>query len=476
MRFLKSGFKSFTRKNKGDIISIVRVKGVLKIAVAALCAATVISVGGVFAAEGTATVYPEDFERELTFTAPIKDYAVCGDTVAFAYNTSICILSYDESGERKRSEFIHESEIAMLDGDDEGNLYFRNSSGSTYLYSAKPTAVESHEFQSLTSSHVALSDSVFYTLERGDGTLDYWNDGTRNTVGDGFSIMKKYGGVIYAVKDNAVASKPALYKIEGGAATELDLSYTDFKDADHIKSGDAATALKAENYQVKTAIINRGAYRTQIDPEQTGEYFKQIYTKKTEGDIPCLVLCESGNASLVATNEGCFITATADLTDYEYTPPANDWQINEAGIRAAYAVTSVGVYASPFMSTGTRIATLESGAEHYVTVTEKFTLDFLDKVFYRVTYTEDGKTVSGFVAADFLTPYNFAAEDKKPTEGGDEEFQYDTNVTSVILAVIIVGLVIIAILYLTLVSSKKDGKKTKKEKTSKKKPEDNSDN
>ncbi|MDE6372943.1 MAG: hypothetical protein K2L72_00415, partial [Clostridia bacterium] len=211
---------------------------------------------------------------------------------------------------------------------------------------------------------------------------------------------------------------------------------------------------------------------TQIDPEISGEKFKQIATKKTDGDIPCLVLCESGNASIITTDEGCFITATANLIEYTYTAPANDWKVNDAGIRAAYTVETVGVYASPFVSDSTRIATLQSGSEHYVTVVEKFALDFLDKVFYRVTYEEDGKTVSGFVMADYLTAYNFAAEDKKPVEGGDGEFKYDTNVTSVILAVIIVGLVIIAVLYLTMVGSKKDGKPAKKKKKADKKSED----
>lgn len=437
-------------------------------ALAALCAATVISTGGVFAAEGSTTVYPEDFERELTFTTPIRDYAVNGDTVAFAYNTSICILSYDESGERKRNEFIHASEISNLDYDAEGNLYFRNTSGSVYLYSAELTPVEAYEFQSLTSSKVELNDREFYTLNN-KGVLTYWNGNVDVTVEEGFSMMKKYGEAIYAVKDN----KP--FKITESTATELDLSYTDFKDADNISTGNAFAALKSESYQVKTAIINKGVYRTQIDPEITGEKFKQIATKKTDGDIPCLVLCESGNASIVATNEGCFITATASLTDYDYTAPVNDWKINDAGIRAAYTVETVGVYSSPFVSDSTRIATLPSGSEHYVTVVEKFALDFMDKVFYRVTYDENGKTVNGFVAADYLTEYNFAAEDNKPIEGGDEEFKYDTNVTSVILAVIIVGLVIIAVLYLTMVGSKKDGKPAKKKKKTEKKSEDKQD-
>ena len=118
-------------------------------------------------------------------------------------------------------------------------------------------------------------------------------------------------------------------------------------------------------------------------------------------------------------------------------------------------------------------------------VTEKFTCDFLKTVFYRVTFTkevqgENGENgiqvVTGFVAANFLTEYDFAAEDNQPTEGGDKEFKYETNVPSVILAIIIVGLVIIAVLYISLVGTKKDRaskkKKKKKEKKRVEEPDD----
>lgn len=458
----------------------MKAKKHVTIALAALCAAALIPSGALFAdADTEQTVYPQDFERELTFESPIRDYAVYGDTFAFAYNTSVCVLAYDDSGERKRTDFTHESEVSLLDYDEEGTLYFKNTSGITYKFAPELTQIESHDFPSTTTSKLDIADDIFYTLAKADGTLTYWHSGEYEVIDNGFSIIKRYADTVYAIKDNLP------YKIESGAATPLNLAYTDFNGADHIYSGEAKTALKGDNYTVKTAIVRGGSYCTQVDPDEIGEKFKQINTRKLDGEKPCLVLCETGNASVIATNNGMFITATENLTEYAYTPPLNDWKTNSQGKKAAYAIENVGVYSSPFMCASTRVAELESGSKNVVEVTEKFTCDFLKTVFYRVTFTkevqgENGENgiqvVTGFVAANFLTEYDFAAEDNQPTEGGDKEFKYETNVPSVILAIIIVGLVIIAVLYISLVGTKKDRaskkKKKKKEKKRVEEPDD----
>ncbi|MDE7162651.1 MAG: hypothetical protein K2O44_01055 [Clostridia bacterium] len=430
------------------------------IALAAACGAAIMSVGGAFAAEGNETYYPQDFERTLTFEAPLRDYAISGDTYAFAYGTSMRILSTDESGERQLTPYVHTSELSALDYDGEGNLYLKDIMDGTYLYSTpKPAASEEgHDFQKLSRSRIELSDEVFYTLNN-EGVLTYWNEGNDTQVGGGFSLMKQYGGAIYAVKDNVP------HKITESTSEALNLSYTDYNGAKNIFSGDTKSKLEKVSEVVETAQIKKDAYYTQINAEEIGEKFTPIRTQKTTGNTPCLVLCESGNASIVAIGGDCFVTATENLTERAHC------QSNTDG-KTYYAIEDVGVYTSPFMSGSTFITTLESGATHDVIVLEKFVHTVLSTEFCKISFKENGETVTGYVAASFLTPYQFSAEDFKPTDSGDKNFDYGTNVTSVVLAVLIVGLVLIAVLYIVMVGFKHDKIKGKKKKRSQPDPDD----
>lgn len=450
----------------------------ITIALAGVLTACAIPFGTVFATaeEGVQDVYPQDFDRTLEIEA-LTDYAVYEDSFAYASNSTITIISRDSSGDRKRTSYTHEYLINALDYDDSGKLYFKTSSEISYLYGS-PVTQEEHDFQGTSLSKIDLSDKgdVFYTLNK-EGLLTYWNDGDDKIVGEGYSLIKRYGENVYAIKDGNVP-----YLVDGQTATELDLSYTDFSGADNIPCKDAAEKLKSDGYQVKTANLTHDSYYTQVDADAIGKEntFTQIRTQKAEGNKPCIVLCTTGNASVVATNDGMFITATTNVKDSAYTSPKNDWPLNAEGTKRldAYATEKTGVYASPFMSDSTKIGELESGAENHVEVIEKFELDYIKTKFYKVRYeTTDGesgetKTVSGYVAADMLTVYDFKAEDKEPHENGDKEFGYDTNVVSVVLAIVIVALVIIAILYISLVSSKNKTTFKKKKKQKREKVED----
>lgn len=460
----------------------------ITIALAGVLTACAIPFGTVFAAaEGDAQdVYPQDFDRTLEIEA-LTDYAVYGDSFAYASNSTITIISRDASGDRKRTSYTHEYLVNALDYDDSGKLYFKTSSEISYLYGS-PVTQEEHNFQGTKLSIINLSDAVFYTLNN-EGTLTYWKGGDDKIVGDGYSLIKRYGETVYAIKDGTVP-----YVVDGQTATALDLSYTDFSGADNISCTDAAQKLKADGYQVKTANLTHGSYYTQVDADAIGKEntFTQIRTQKAEGNKPCIVLCTSGNASVVATNDGMFITATANVKDSAYTSPKNDWPLNAEGTKRleAYATEKTGVYASPFMSDSTRIEELESGAENHVEVIEKFELDYINTKFYKIRYDkvikdENGepvideqtgkpktKTVSGYVAANILTKYDFKAEDNKPHENGDKEFGYDTNVVSVVLAIVIVALVIIAVMYISLAGSKNKNTDKKKKKQKREKVRD----
>ena len=481
-------FKSFTTFYGSDIISYMKASKALKLTLAAAIAVCTVPLSAVFAAENV-TYYPVEttdeggntvkpFEREPEIVN-VTDYAVGGDDFfAFATNSTIKIISRDKiSGDKSCTSYTHDYTIKKLDyvnGENggEGKLYFQNSYDVSYLYGS-PVVPQEHEFQSVDSSLPIIVDSTsYYTLNGKNGELQYWKDSEPTVVGNGFSLIKKYGNYVYAIKDG---SKP--YKIDGSNASGLDLSYTDFSGADNILCGDTASKLKGEGYRIKTANIKSGNYYTQINADYIGEAadkFIQIRTQKADGDKPCIVLCESGNATVVATNDGMFITATENLGKSDYPAQKNDWPINEEGKRlSAYAVEDTGVYAYPYMCKSTRIATLKSGAANHVEVIERF--DFSDVKFYRIRYetktvdestgTENTSTVTGFVAANMLTEYDFKGDDNKPGEGGDTEFKYETNVVSVVIAIVIVALVIIAIMYIALIGTKKDKqKKVKKAK------------
>ena len=448
----------------------------MTIALAGLLTACAIPFGTVFAAaeDDIQDVYPQNFDRTLEIEA-LTDYAVYEDRFAYASNSTITIISRDESGDRKCLSYTHEQLISALDYDEDGKLYFKTSSEISYLYGS-PVTQQEHDFQGTSLSKIDLSDTVFYTLNN-KGFLTYWNGSEDNIVGEGYSLIKRYGETVYAIKDGTVP-----YTIDGQTATELDLSYTDFSGADNILCGETAEKLKADGYQVKTANINHGSYYTQVDADAIGkeQTFSQIRTQKAEGNKPCIVLCTTGNASVVATNDGMFITATANVKDSAYTSPKNDWPLNAEGTKRleAYATEKTGVYASPFMSESTKIGELESGAENHVEVIEKFELDYIKTKFYKVRYettdkeTGEKKTISGYVAANILTVYDYKAEDLEQHPAGDEKFNYDTNVVSVVLIIVIVALVIIAVMYISLAGSKNKNKKSKKKEKQREKVQD----
>lgn len=452
----------------------------ITISLASIIAACAIPFGTVFAAAPTKD-YPAEttdesgnvtkpFERELVLE-DVADYAVCGDNFAYASGLTVTIISRDSSGDKKLTSYTHEYSVKKLDYNADGKLYFQNSSDISYLY-ASPLVREEHEFQSIDNSMPIIVDAGFYTLNGTNGELQFWKDGIPASVGEGFSLIKQYGDYVYAVKDGAVP-----YRIDGRTATPLDLSYTDFSDAGNILCGEAAVKLAAGGEQLTTANIGRGTYYTQIDADSIGKGATDTFkpkspegsTKKAEGDKPCLVLCKSGNTAVVATNEGMFITSADNLKkESRYSPPGNDWPASKA-----YATAKTGVYASPFMCESTLVAELNSGAENYVTVVERFELDFIDIKFYKVEYPDGktGETVSGYVAAKMLNVYDFKAEDNKPHENGDREFKYDTNVVSVVLAIVIVALVIVAIMYISLIGAKKNKNKSEKQVNKKREPE-----
>ncbi len=448
--------KSFTITDKGDIIFAMKTNRVLKTAVAALCAVALMPVSQVFAAAdtGNATYYPDDFGRTLTFEGGLTDYAVHGDTFAFATGSTIHFLS-DNGDDTTHDENTFGSVLNRIDYSGE-DLFVEYLSGTTCKYPDKSTPVE-HAFQN--GRTVQVTESVLYTITE-DSNLSYIVLGESNTlIGSGYKNVKTYDGKVYAVKDDL------LYVFDSATPEPIDLTYTSFaEDAKNIKTGDAAANLKKSDYVVKTAYIGSGKYYSRINPDKLGENFtfepsEKLSTKKSTDKLPCLVLCETGNASIVAVNGECYLTATTSLEEgKEYPDLPNEW-----GDSLAYSVETTGIYSRPYMCESTKRGTLPAGSENGVTVVGNFT-DFFDNVYYKVTYGEGENAVTGFVFSRFLTKYTFPSEGVTENEKGDgkENFKYDTNVVSVVLTVVIIALVLIAVFYLYF-SYRKKSKKRKQE-------------
>lgn len=406
--------------------------------------------------------YPSSFVQQLDMSEDgLTDYAVNGDTYAFAVKTTIYIISTGADGDRALSEFTYGTQITALDYD-EGKLYFKSTSESAYSYPDVTTPV-AHTFPEEQNRMVVGKD--WYILSTATQALSHIaEDGVSTNFGEGYSKLKRYGENVYAVKDNVP------YKFEGINSEPLDLQYTDFSAADNISTGNIAAKLKANDYAVKTATLKDGSYYTQINTDGIGEKFTQIRTFKADGAVSCIVLAEDGGVSVIAAGGNCYVTANESLTINAYSPPVNDWAQGPNGRRKAYLRERTGVYSSPYMCQATRITGVNAGEAIAVTVQEKFALDFIDTVFYRISYTaSDNTTVTGFVAAGYLDEYDYSADVLPPSESDKSDFGYDTNVTTVILILVIVGLVIIAIVYLTVIGTKQDkkGKNKKKKKTEK---------
>lgn len=460
-------FYFFTITLKGGIILNVKKKLFLITTLAAGIAAATIPGAAAFAAtdggSAESSLYPSSFVRTLDMSEDgLTDYAINGDTYAFAVKTTIYVLSTDKSGDRKLSKpFTAKTEITALDYT-EGHLYFRNISG-TYMYPDETTTVE-HDFPASTHS-LEIDGNQYLLNNKAELKLFNKTNGDEALIGEGYSLLKKFGDEAYAIKDNCP------YVLEGETATPLNLEYTDFSAADNIATGAIQYELKSGEYAVKTATLTGGSYYSQIDADNIGTTFKHVSTLKSDGAVSCLVLYagtkETDEISVIAAGGNCYVTATKNLTFSAYTAPANDWAQGPQGQRKAYLRESTGIYSSPYMCGGTKITDVQAPQAIAVTVHEKFALDFIETTFYRISFTgENGKTVSGFVAASFLDAYDYSADNNKPTTTDKDDFSYETNVTTVILVLVIVGLVIIAIVYLTVVGTRQDkrsGKKRKKQ-------------
>jgi hypothetical protein len=390
------------------------------------------------------TVYPDNFSSDLTFSS-LADYAISGSTYAFAQGTNVYIINTDTEKESpslvnldcgfeiKNLEYL--SDVLYL-GDADGNAYLIDGTSSQSQISFE------------TENPVKAGDNTYYLTN--DGALYFIGGGNLLQIGEDYSHLKTYNNLAYAIKNNEIV------KIDGTSTQTLTFSYTDYSAASTIAVGTAYEALKA-TYTVATVNVESGAYCTEINLNTAqGTYFNAVKTFKLSGAKSALLLATTGNASIIAMNDGdevkSYITKSSYLS-------ATTYKDVDADMTGGYVVSDVGVYSSPYISEATKITTIKQAT--VVEITQKFSLSFMGTDYYKINYTnEQGQKVSGYIPASFLTPYTFAAERaEEETISGD--FDYSTNVERVILVLIIVGLVIVAIAYLTVIGTRPRNKTNK---------------
>ncbi|MGN0804185.1 MAG: hypothetical protein ACI4MS_02260 [Candidatus Coproplasma sp.] len=443
---------------------------------ALICAVilTLLPLSNAFAVENEnvqTTEYPLSFERSLTFDNGITDYAVFGDTYAFAYNGQLAVLSKSAGGE-VLCDIHNKSYINYLNFLDDGKLYVIFADDTYCVYPDFDTKYPNGSEKVQTPANMLILDDEYYFLDKNSKALSYIYDGEMQTVNiEGqsvteFSLLKKYNGKAYAVSDNN------LYSLDKAEAQKITPTYFDYEATAYIYRGDSAQKLKAGNYTIKTCWIERDSYYTEIDLDlSVGDYFAlpdsskpEEYTFSAKDRLCCIVLAESGNSSIVTMDGKCYITLTSSLT-----PDSSDPPLPNKYSTPMYALEKIGVYSSPYISNATKIAELSNGSYYPVTVLGQYT-DLTGTVFSKITYkayvvTDFGtqiQTVTGFVADGLLSPYSFSNEELEKNEVGGDTFNYDTNVTTVVLVIVIVLLVIIAIMYISLASNKNSKKKNKR--------------
>ncbi|MGN1373319.1 MAG: hypothetical protein ACI4VK_04655 [Candidatus Coproplasma sp.] len=436
----------------------------LTISLAAVLSAATICTGTAFAEEDIAqTVYPESFERSLVFDGELTDYAVYGDNCAFAYNGKLAVLSSDGNGQLI-PDINAVSNITGLEYSAQGQLYVCYSDG----YCVYPDSKNKLPLSDITvqdkEQYLVSIGGVSYALDKNDGSMLYI-DGSITTVTlqepcEGevkFSKLKSYNGTAYAVMNNC------LYEMDGATAIKVDLTYHDVSIADTISTGDAAEALKSDS-PIVYGWLEKNRYYTEINLEsELGSTFEiadsATATTLSADRLYCTVLAESGNAYIITIGGNSYLTAKTSVS-VESTPPA----LASPDIEIAYAINSTGIYSKPYLSPTTKIGELESGSANAVTVLGQYT-DLIGTQFYKIKYTkDDGTVVTGYTAKRLMTAYAFPNEDNEENVDGDQEqFVYDSNVVTVVLAIAIVGLVLIAILYIAITSSINESKRRKKQ-------------
>ncbi len=422
----------------------------IKYLIAALSAA-IIFVGALssgsqaFADAGDVTEYPEIFtESVYDNIGQITDYAVSSASAAIADGNKVIIISNDEKFEYDFGYNVRAVDCAENDG--EVIYYCRDAGGKTYSLPDK-TETE-HDFT--VEDTVPTGKFTYYTYE---GIIYSLELPTTTTKLEGCSLLKEYNGRAYVVKNNKI------HALNGTQTEVVNLNYTDFKSAGNIAVGDSLTRLRTFG-SAQFVMLAAGAYKTEVDLNDfSGRYFKTGKTSSaTEGET-ALLLCTTGNASLVINGSQCYITLTKNTE-----PVTREAEAEPEFTSATVCVPYDFVYASPSLVDGAKIRRIEWGEQ--VKPLAKLSAEHSPELtcdFYKIEFKDDsGISQTGYIPCTFLTEHK--TDDVVPDEITDPNRSEDDLTKTVMITVMVIALVLIALGYLVYVGTSGKNKKSKKTK------------
>lgn len=433
-------------------MSVKKLIAITTLCAAALCSGTLISAS---AEEGLNI--PDNFVVDFTLEN-VDDYAVGSNQYAFADGNDVYVYTvntaessgYSYSG-GELTVYEHSSAVTAVEYSD-GNLYFSDGTGA-YLYSNGAATSAEFTFTEFDDSKRLDSGEYLYYINSGNLVLYHYDNASSTVLDDAaYSCIKQIGDSYYILKDSTLCA------LSGGVLSEMSFSYEDYT-VGSISTAGTAEAISAKT-DVQLAAVPQGACIIRVDEDYLDEdYFTVLNITFAEEDMTAQVLyypdSDGGNAALIAVGAKTYLTLKTNLTVSAYSPEAIS-----SDITTYYLLDGASVYSIPYESGHTAAATLEKDA--VVTVTGYVSGDAFDYNYYKVEYTADGATASGYVIAGLLTPYTFDNDNVEQEVLNDGDQSYDNNNFTIILVMVIVVLVLIAAGYVTIVATSDKKKRNKR--------------
>ncbi len=368
--------------------------------------------------------YPQDFSKEAVFEK-LENYEISGEKMLFLDNGK----AYEYGSERLSPL----EEIPAFDGYEEKDKF---SLGS------------------------------FYYSFNADNVLTAYNELTTESEPlEGFSILKKYGGKAYAVKENA------LYELNGASYEKIPLPYLDYSAVETINAEGAAQAIKEHSKQTPEFVtLKSGAFMTEIDIDKLdGEFFSAGETYKAETDInakTALLLATCGESDkisivMVCANDGkksaCYIMHSDNTT------AAAREAVSPKELGATVTVDDAFIYSTPYVCKSTQLKAINSGEPlKVVGEVKKSDNPELVRDFYKVEFTTENGTDVGYVPFGYVSPFTYIEDD--PAEKPDPDHSEENLIKEVILVIVVIVLVLAAGGYIIFVITSDKNKKRNKDK------------
>lgn len=414
--------------------------------------------------------YPEIFDDPLAFEN-LTDFAIAGDDlIVFADGSTLVHWSKEI-----KTVYNLASPVTNLDYDTvSGNFYYSLDGGVTsYILPDNPDSTPVKGTHAYDAPYEFLERDIFagyhyyYQKQNGEDVLcvlDETELSQNNTTRlYGFFNAKVYGNQLYAITDNY------LYTITGASQNKLTLYYSNFDKLTTISVG--SVPEKLHTYDIfgenpKYVYITKGAWVTEFDINllapldsdgkalSAPKYFPISEPKaKTYFNVsgPALLLCEAGNAKIVAQGKQVLIMNTSSATPLA---PVDKVTVDQ-GTTAPVNVIGEYAHSLPFMSNATRTFALHPN--EIVTVLYKVSGETLAHDFYII---ENAKGERGYIVDKFLGDLNVPVPDESGANvTPDRNPNTDDSVRTVVLVLVVILLILITAGYLTWLSTSSKKKK-----------------